>query len=68
VKFAPREQFPLNVLAGLRTDGGSKGEGDRDVESRLLGAGADDLDLDGIFCLHGRKIPYKIASVKEKRL
>jgi len=68
VEFAPREQFPLHLFPGLHADGGSKGEGDGDVEAGLLGAGTDDLDFYGIFCLHGRKIPYKIASVKEKRL
>lgn len=68
MKLAAREQFPLNFIAGFHADGGGDGEGDGDVEAGLLGRGADDLDFDGIFCLHSLKIPYKIAVVNGEKI
>lgn len=52
MQFSPLEQFPLHLLAGFQSDGGRQGEGEVDIESGVLPAGADGLDPEGEGCRH----------------
>ena len=48
VQFAPVQQFPLDLVAGLEANGGGQGQWKTHVEPGLLSFGADGLDLQRI--------------------
>lgn len=48
MEFAALEQFPLDFVPGLQTDGGGQGQGKAHVEPGLLPARTDGLDFEGI--------------------
>ena len=56
MEFAPVEQLPLDLFAGLQTDGHSQTEGKAHIESGILPFGADGLHPqrigEGHFFLH----------------
>ena len=52
MKFLAVQEFPLDLVSRLETDGGGEGHGEADIQAGVLSAGADGLDPQGIGGLH----------------
>ena len=52
LKFAPVEQFPLDLFTGFQADGGGQCQREAHVEPWVLSARTDGLDAQWEGCLH----------------
>ena len=63
-QLSPIQQFPLDLLAALQSDGRRQRQGKVDVVTGGLVLGADDLYFYGIFCLHRLEYSLEYQYVK----
>src|SRR5712691_8703830 len=62
------EQFPLHRFPRLQPDGGCQRERKVNIKTGCLILGTDGLHFYCIFCLHGFKIAYRVATCQSQKM